>query len=219
MSVPLLRRLVGSDDVTNVVLIRHGETESNRASLVEGPDDEGLTQRGRSQAEALRTYLHRALPSAFDPTEFRWFASPAKRSIETIESIGTGLPYEIESAFAEVSVGQVRGHSWEGAVRHGVISADHEVGSMFPLGESYASAQERALKAFHAHMRERRPSDIAIVAHGGIISLLVLGLLEAPLELFPFSEIANGSCTIVVRHTFENRTVSKLKLLNFVPGA
>jgi broad specificity phosphatase PhoE len=215
--ISLLDRLIGSDKVVSVVFIRHCETALNAQRLIDGDSASSLTARGRSQARALRTYLNIVNQGWLDQSRTKWLVSPMVRAEETAAALVAGSRHEIENDFREVDVGHVQGKSWVDAVEAKILSGEHDVYTAFPGGESFREAQTRSMAALSRHMIGK-PNDLVIVAHGGIIVLLILGILEISLDQFPFSEIDNGSCSIVEFHNMKGKMVPKIRLLNYAPS-
>src|SRR6266478_5466016 len=95
-----------------IFLVRHGETEWNRARRYQGWSDSPLTARGIAQAEAIGHRL-RALPEA---AAAEIIASPigrARRTAQIIaECLGRTAPLRFDERLREISLG-----SWDGLDR------------------------------------------------------------------------------------------------------
>jgi broad specificity phosphatase PhoE len=213
--ISMLDRLIGSDKVISVLLVRHCETALNAQGLIDGNSASCVTERGRSQARALRAHLNGVNRGWLDQSRTRWLVSPMVRAAETATLVA-GPGCETEHDFREVDVGRVQGKGWVDAIEDNTLSAGHDVHTAFPGGESFRDAQARAMGALFRHLNGAS-GDLAIVAHGGIIVLLILGMLEIPIAQFPFSVIDNGSCSIVELHSIRGRMVPKIKLINYAP--
>jgi broad specificity phosphatase PhoE len=72
---------------TRIVLVRHGETDWNRANRFQGHADPSLNETGRAQARALASEL-RDLPFAAA------YTSPLRRAAETAALLGAELGLE-----------------------------------------------------------------------------------------------------------------------------
>src|ERR1051326_7883199 len=85
-----------------IFLVRHGETEWNRARRCQGWSDSALTERGIAQAEAIGQRL-RALPEA---ASAEIVASPTGRAHRTAEIIagclGRTAPLRLDERLREV---------------------------------------------------------------------------------------------------------------------
>jgi broad specificity phosphatase PhoE len=121
-----------------IFLVRHGETEWNRARRYQGWRDSPLTLAGIAQAAALGRRLA-ALPDAADA---EIVASPLGRARHTAEIIaaclGRARPPRLDARLREVSLG-----AWDGLRRKEVRArlgprfAEWEWYFLTPDGESY----------------------------------------------------------------------------------
>ena len=84
-----------------ILLVRHGETEANRARLALGRADPPLTERGRAQADALASRLAGS-------GAVRVLSSPLARARATADAIAgvLGLPVEEEPRLVEMDYGE-----------------------------------------------------------------------------------------------------------------
>jgi broad specificity phosphatase PhoE len=121
-----------------ILLVRHGETEWNRARRYQGWSDSSLTEIGLAQAAALGRRL-RAMPEAADA---EIVASPLGRARRTAEIIAKCLgrtgPPRLDERLREISLG-----AWDGLLRKevrqrlGAGFAEYEWYFQTPHGESY----------------------------------------------------------------------------------
>jgi len=73
-----------------IVVVRHGETEPNRAGVLLGHADPALTTTGREQAEAVA----KALDAPTAPVAV--VSSPLRRAVETAEAIASAWKMDVE---------------------------------------------------------------------------------------------------------------------------
>ena len=87
-----------------ILLIRHGQTASNRDGLLVGRIDPPLTELGESQAQRLGVRLQGSNPAFI-------LSSPLLRARQTADAIAasTGLTVEIEDRLVEMNYGE-----WDG---------------------------------------------------------------------------------------------------------
>lgn len=151
--------------MTEIFLVRHGETEWNRAARLQGQQDSPLTERGRAQARAAGRALER-LGAAGLPV----WVSPLGRARASAallaEEVALG-PLTLEPRLQEVGLG-----SWEGLTCEAVAAAHpalvkgwsgHGYGFLSPDGEGY----DRAAARVSGWLVEREGPCVA-VAHGMI---------------------------------------------------
>lgn len=199
-----------------IIFIRHGETALNRTGAVDGRSDLGLTEKGIEQALRLRAYLMKNLPTIFNGDLSRLLGSPSERAIQTSRKIFPEMPLYSHADFMEVDVGALQGKTWHDAVRQSLLAPNHSIYDRFPDGESFFEAQERALSILEQQLAiDQR--HLIIVAHGGIISLMIIGLMGLNVNVFPFTEIDNCSCSIIDLYEGNTSRYTKIKMLNYVP--
>jgi uncharacterized phosphatase len=172
--------------VTLLYLIRHGETDWNRARRIQGSTDIPLNDLGRSQAAATGRLLAR---HAQDHAWHDVFSSPLSRAFETGEIIARELGIERVKAIptiVERSYGQAEGLD------------DRELSRRFP-GDTPVPGREtreevaaRVIPAL-IELAERHPgSNLIVTTHGGVIRT-VLNFVAPDHKQHRGIPIANGS--------------------------
>jgi alpha-ribazole phosphatase len=175
--------LPGQGEATRLVLVRHAETEEAARGRCYGRLDVALSPRGLRQAEALAAALADLGLAAV-------YASPLARALDTARPIAAahGLGPIVLEALRELDFGEVEG------LRYDEIEAqrpelfrgwmDDPAGVRFPGGESLGDLRARALPAA-AEIRARHEREaVAVVAHGGVIRVVLadaLGLADRAL--------------------------------------
>jgi uncharacterized phosphatase len=148
--------------MTTICLVRHGETDWNRAGRLQGREDTPLNENGRQQAAVVATFL----------AQNRWdriVSSPLARAQETAGIIGrkTGVSrVEVEENFTERDFGRASG-----------LLKD-EIAASFPDGnipgrEDWDELCARAMNAMERWARGYPDGRLIIVAHGGIINAII----------------------------------------------
>jgi probable phosphoglycerate mutase len=159
------------------ILIRHGESLSNREGRVQGQADISLTDVGRQQAAAVAAWC-RSQPF---PDRCELWSSPLCRAQETAGIIGksTGLPVNLKDDLVELNAGVFQGHLWDDlADRFPEDVAQWRSGDIdfqIPGGESRRQLAQRGCDALQS-LSCRSARSIIVVAHGGILTA-ALGLL------------------------------------------
>jgi broad specificity phosphatase PhoE len=154
-----------------IFLVRHGETEWNRARRYQGWSDSPLTALGLSQAEALGRCLA-TLPEA---ARAEIIASPLGRARRTAEIIAACLgragPPRLDERLREISLG-----SWDGLGRKEVRA---RIGASFvefewyfetPDGEQYDEFAARI--GSWLNEASSRDDPIIAVCHGVVTRVL-----------------------------------------------
>ena len=159
------------------ILIRHGESLSNRDGRVQGQADISLTEVGRQQAKAVASWCQSQ--QFRSPCEL--WSSPLCRARETAEIIGkaTGLSVNLKDDLVELNAGVFQGHLWDDlADRFPEDVARWRSGDLdfqIPDGESRRQLAQRGGQALQS-LSCRSAKSIIIVAHGGVLTA-ALGLL------------------------------------------
>lgn len=162
---------------TDLYLVRHGQTATNQARLIQGWDAEPLNARGRWQAEQAGQRLAASGLVAL-------YASPLRRAAETAEIIGraTGLGVTVIDDLREMNTGRATGlHGAQFMVRHPRLWwawVRDDAGLAFPDGDTLSTFYDRAAGAIGSLVQRHAGQTIAVVAHGGVISGYLSLLLE-----------------------------------------
>lgn len=172
----LLRPLADAGFVP-LVLIRHGQTASNRERRFVGRMDVPLNETGRKQATALATRLAGMPRQAL-------YSSHLSRAVETARCLGE--PTTLED-LQELNQGD-----WEGRPGHEVMAEFPEFFAQWvkdpaalrvPGGETLAECQQRAVLALEELLSAHRPGDpVVVVSHQMVIHTVVLNALGLPLR-------------------------------------
>jgi probable phosphoglycerate mutase len=150
--------------VSNVLLIRHGRTPWNECGRIQGHQDIGLSAAGR------RSIAARRIPAEY--AEFRWYASPLGRAVETARLLGA-RDLKIDARLVELHWGEWQGWTRRGLrEHHGDAYAENEArGLAFrpPGGESPGELRLRLL-AWLADLCAAGEPVVAIT-HKGVIQM------------------------------------------------
>jgi broad specificity phosphatase PhoE len=169
-----------------IFLIRHGETDSNAARIVQTPDVP-LSARGLAQAERLGGRIAAAGIGAI-------LSSDLRRAVMTAERLqaSTGAPLTLEAGLQERNFGDVRGLSYA-TLGVDILAPDYEP----PGGECWVDFHARVDAAWGRVIAAAAATggNLAVVTHGLVCHSLGLRHLqlgpEAPLHWH------NASVTIV----------------------
>jgi broad specificity phosphatase PhoE len=155
-----------------LVLVRHGESVSNREGRWQGQGDAQLSDRGRAQAEALGRRLG---SEPFD----RILSSDLSRAADTAAALGR--PVDTDPIWRELHLGR-----WEGLTRVEVAERWPEEVAALARGEDIAVGGGeswgdlgRRVEGALAALRAETPDEhrVLLVAHGGVIITLLSQLL------------------------------------------
>jgi len=188
---------------TTVLLVRHGQTESNTTGFYMGRSDEDLTKVGYKQAQHLSSRLAR-LPIA------SVYTSPLRRAYATAAILAE--PHELEPRvldnLIEIDLGDWQGlHMDEISRRWPELWQQWRIdpsGVVIPNGESLPEVSERAIPAFHRIVETNQGKQAIIVAHEVIVKVIVANVLGAPNSIYRRFEISNTSLTVI--HYLHNKS-------------
>ena len=145
--------------MTDLYLVRHGETDWNRQRRIQGLTDIPLNETGRAQARATGMLLSRR----------RWdgiYASPLSRARETASIIAAqvGLPEPtLVDALVERNYGQAEGLDWL------QVETRYPRRTVVPGRESREQVGARVIPALMELAAERQGESLLVVSHGGAI--------------------------------------------------
>jgi broad specificity phosphatase PhoE len=158
---------------TRLVLIRHGECVANEKGLAGGPlGDGGLTDLGRSQAEAL---AHRLALTAELRSASSFYTSTLPRAIETGDIVFRAINPDLvplrEEDLGELRVGEADALSWtEIEERYTLPNWDVDPSQVnVPGGESLLEFYARAVAVIDKIVAAHPHELVVIVSHGGFI--------------------------------------------------
>ena len=184
-----------------IYVIRHGETDWNRAGCLQGQLDIPINASGRVQAtltaKALASYGATAL-----------YSSDLLRAYETAQIIGyqTGLRVIQKPALREINFG-----AWQGLTRAEILERDPDIYAARrerpydvppPAGETWRCFYQRALQAMSDILQATEAQKIIVSTHSGICT--VFGLEALGLGYTGERTFGNANCaihTLVIRST------------------
>jgi probable phosphoglycerate mutase len=154
----------------DLFIVRHGETEWNREGRIQGHRDSPLTALGVEQARAAALRLASERLDAL-------YSSDLGRARQTAHEVSlvTALPIVYDTGLRERAFGVHEGKTWEEiATQHpgDARLLKEDPAHPIPAGESLVRFRERAIGALRRIARDRRSARIAVVTHGGVLSVL-----------------------------------------------
>jgi alpha-ribazole phosphatase len=203
---------LNKDNYTRLFLIRHGDTiDEETKKVFKGTIDIPLSEKGRERLKRASQFLTRFNLDCV-------YTSALSRCIESGKIIAEphNIETEIAGAFNEVHFGAWEGKSFD--------EIDEENPTEFrqwlknpdihtpPQGESLIDAQKRSVNIFNEIVSRHTGQNIAIVAHAGILRLILASILGMELSsIFRISQ--DYGCINIIDIYMDDITV--VKLLNF----
>jgi len=179
--------------MTEIVLVRHGETDWNVGEVFRGRADIALNPTGHRQAELLAEHL------SFPPVD-AVYSSPLQRALDTAGPVARyhQLEVSVAAGLVDIDYGE-----WQGLSRREVEAKypqlyrewlAHPERLVLPGGESLADVRRRAMTVVEEAVA--RPGRVVLVAHRAVNKVLICALLG--LDDSHFWEIRqdNGGITV-----------------------
>lgn len=171
-----------------ILIIRHGETASNAARIVQTPDIP-LSDHGSEQARLLGARL------AAEGIE-RILSSDQTRALMTAEAVrdATGVPLDLEPLLQERNFGGIRGTPYSDLGGIDIFAYDYEP----PEGETGVVFEKRVDRAWESILAHAAAVDtrLAVVTHGLVCASLATRHLSLD-EPVVMGSWKNTSVTIV----------------------
>lgn len=185
-----------------LVMLRHGQTDYNLGSRMQGQLDTELSELGRAQAVAAAEVLGKVQPLLIVSSDLR-------RAFDTATKLGeqTGLAVQVDPRLRETHLGDWQGktHTEIDTEVPGARLAWRENAGWAPHGgESRVDVAARSVPLV-AELVAAAPDwggageperPIVLVAHGGLIAALSAALLQIPVANWPILG-GMGNCSWV----------------------
>jgi len=181
---------------TTVLLIRHGQANSNVTGFYMGWSDEDLSEIGYTQARSLSSRLA-SLPIA------SVYSSPLQRTHTTATILAKphGLEVETSDDLIEIRLGEWQGlHIDEVRQRWPELwqqSRTDPSELTMPNGESFQQVTERAIRGFEKIIASNQGKQVIIVSHEIVVKVLVAYALGVSNSIYRRFEINNASLSII----------------------
>lgn len=167
--------------MTEVYLIRHGETDWNVEGRYTGHSDIPLNARGLEQAHELAKSLQ---PVRFEAI----YSSDLARALKTAQliSMETGAPLTIDTRLREIDQGDWEGMHFE-EIRDRFAQKLRQrrkrpLDIAAPGGETVRQVRQRVLAALGDILRQHPQGRIAIVSHGLTLALIKVHYTDLAIE-------------------------------------
>jgi probable phosphoglycerate mutase len=198
-------------------MLRHGQTNYNAGSRMQGQLESELTDLGRAQAVAAAEVLAKRQPLLIVSSDLR-------RAYDTAVALGerTGLTVHVDTRLRETHLGDWQGltHQEVDANAPGARLAWRDDATWAPHGgESRIDVADRSVPLVAelvAAEREWGIEDpdrpVVLVAHGGLIAALTAALLDLPVDSWPvLGGMGNASWAQLSGHGEDDAKLSDLR--------
>lgn len=161
--------------MTDIWLIRHGETDWNRAHRLQGGQDIPLNDNGQAQAHQLARRLAE-LPER--PRFVGLYSSDLQRARQTAQPLTAvlDLPLLTETGLRERSFGVLEGLAIDTMAQTqpeaAAIWRERRLHDPLPGGESLADFARRVLDSLHLLAQRHDGNTLLAVTHGGVLNVV-----------------------------------------------
>jgi probable phosphoglycerate mutase len=180
------------NEMTRLVLVRHGETAWNRETRIQGHTDIPLSDHGRWQAQQVGKALREEGLQAI-------YSSDLQRAADTARAVAeaTSLPLVLDEGLRERHFGM-----FEGLTHDEIMSRHPEEGRRWRTrdpsygpegGETLAGFYDRVIGAALRLVAKHPGQTVALVAHGGVLDCFYRAATHVGLETPRSWQIANAS--------------------------
>lgn len=181
---------------TTVLLVRHGQANSNVTGFYMGWSSEDLSEIGYTQARSLSSRLA-SLPIT------SVYSSPLQRTCTTAMILAKphGLEVETSDDLIEIRLGD-----WQGLHMDEIKQGWPELWQQsrtdpseltMPNGESFQQVTERAVRIFEKVVAANHGKQVIIVSHEIVVKVLVAYALGVSNSIYRRFEINNASLSVI----------------------
>ncbi len=191
--------------MTTLWLVRHGQTDWNKAGRWQGQAAEAppLNATGRAQAQALAERLDLSQVAAV-------YSSDLPRALETAQILtaGTGLAVRVDARLREIHLG-----AWEGMASEAIASGyaaalearrRDPVNARAPGGECAGDVAERVWAAADDIARAHPHDTVLVVSHGLALATLICRAQALGLETV-YEQVPGNADAVVVEWRSDER--------------
>ena len=182
--------------MTQLLLVRHGQSEWNAAGRIQGQADVPLDETGLAQAQRIAERLAGQPVAAI-------YASPLRRARITAEAIGArhGLLVECDARLMEYQFGVVSGLTWPEVVERQPEFARRWADDAWAVpvegSEGRAVFAARVTAAMDAIVTRHPDQQVVVVAHGGTFNVYLAVMLGLNVQRRHPFRFGNASLSLV----------------------
>ena len=177
---------------TRLVLVRHAEPDESMQGRCYGRLDVPLSAAGLRRAAAVGEALRRHEIEVV-------YSSPLQRAFDTARAVASahGLEPIPRDALRELDFGELEGMS------HDEIASEHPelyrfwMEDPFPGGEGLSDLRARVLPEVAGIRKQHEGQAVAVVAHGGVLRVVLADALELPGAAFFRLDQPYGALSVV----------------------
>ena len=167
--------------MTTLILVRHGESEWNRAGRIQGQINSPLTDLGINQAKSISNYLSGILLHQ----ELEIYTSPLERALKTAKIIAQGIDYPsrkiiIEERLNDFNLGEISGtFGWDKVAEIFPKQAQlklHDPMRFHPSGGESGAEFKARLRSLLKELKD--DGTLKLMVSHGIVNKFIRGILK-----------------------------------------
>ncbi len=192
--------------MTQLILVRHGESTWNQTGRYQGRIDTELSEQGQKQASLLAERLS-SIPLA------AIYASPLRRALHTAITVGVAQNMDI---LVEPDLIEIDHGAWSGLLKDEV---EKRFGPLLqqwlvtpskvqmPRGESLVDVSERVKAVLSRILAAHPQATVVICSHDAVLKVIIADLIGMHLDRFWSFGICNASISVVESNRGSNRLI------------
>jgi broad specificity phosphatase PhoE len=189
-----------------IIFIRHGETPENEKKITQGWMDNDLSELGLVQARKIAENLKNENISFIYSSDLKRASNTAKEILKLQKSSKLILDKSLREQNKGIYEGQPVGTSQKDMDKLGIPWHEFKPEG----GESHLEVLDRMSKFYESIKQKHKNETIAIVTHGGPLSLILSYINKEKLEDHKKYHNKNASITIIEFDDKENPIIKEL---------
>lgn len=184
--------------MTEVIIIRHGQTDWNTEHRLQGWQDIELNAVGLEQAQAVAQRIAREHHTQIAPID-HIYSSDLKRAYQTAHAIGVALnmSVSVEPGLRERNFGVLEGvkfhEMFEVNPQAAAVWQRRDPSQPIPEGESLQTLHDRTTQTINQIAHQHWGKRVIVVTHGGTMDVLWRHATQTPLHTPRTAKLANAS--------------------------
>jgi broad specificity phosphatase PhoE len=207
--MPKTNEFIPAKPITKLILVRHGETDSNRKFLLQGHSDGALNETGKAQVQKLGISLKNMEITIA-------LSSDMQRARDTAREISAhhaGLEVKEMVILRECSVGVLDGHPAK-EYHQALTDSNVPLAEFRPEGgETLGEVRKRAETFLDMVERDFKGESILVCAHGDFLRMLISVITQISIQKANGIFLNNASYSIF---KYENKKWHTVSINNFL---
>jgi len=188
-----------------IIIVRHGQTNSNAKGLTQGQIDTDLNTIGIEQAKKAGMFIRN------NYNIFEAWVSDLKRTQQTAKEIIK--EFKTSKLLREMSFGKWENHLFKNIISEypKLVKEYAEASDSFraPEGESFGDMHVRSVN-FIEKINMNDQKEILIVSHGGFMRVLLCSILGLPKKNLLNFQFENCSITEIIKYENKEPILTKI---------